>query len=383
MGIYLDYNSSAPIDVAVLDTMIDVYRNHIGNADSRTHDYGGQAREIVENARKQVASLLGIAPGEVFFTSGATESNNIAIQGLEAYSTQTGKNHIITSSIEHKAILETVKAMSRKGFEIDIIDPEESGRIDSDKILNRVKDNTLLVSLMHVNNETGIIQPIEKIGHAICEKNVLFHIDATQSCGKLVDELRNTPYDMLSFSAHKLSGPQGVGVLVLRKKKYKFPPVKAIMYGGQQERGIRPGTIPVALVAGCGKACELAEKTYVENTLKTKAVRECIISLLNNSGIKYILNGDQNNCISSTLNICLKGVSSEALMISSKKYCGISNGSACTSKSYAPSYVLTAMGLPLERIENSIRISWGPDTDVNLLKEDFQKLIEIAKTLVQ
>ena len=383
MGIYLDYNSSAPIDVAVLDTMIDVYRNHIGNADSRTHDYGGQAREIVENARKQVASLLGIAPGEVFFTSGATESNNIAIQGLEAYSTQTGKNHIITSSIEHKAILETVKAMSRKGFEIDIIDPEESGRIDSDKILNRVKDNTLLVSLMHVNNETGIIQPIEKIGHAICEKNVLFHIDATQSCGKLVDELRNTPYDMLSFSAHKLSGPQGVGVLVLRKKKYKFPPVKAIMYGGQQERGIRPGTIPVALVAGCGKACELAEKTYVENTLKTKAVRECIISLLNNSGIKYIINGDQNNCISSTLNICLKGVSSEALMISSKKYCGISNGSACTSKSYAPSYVLTAMGLPLERIENSIRISWGPDTDVNLLKEDFQKLIEIAKTLVQ
>ena len=383
MGIYLDYNASAPIDEVVLETMIDVYRNHVGNADSRTHDYGDQAREIVENARKQVASLLGISSGEVFFTSGATESNNIAIQGLEAYAAQTGKNHIITSSIEHKAVLETVKAMSEKGFEIDIIDPEKSGQIDPNRILSRVKENTLLVSLMHVNNETGIIQPIEKIGQALCERKVLFHIDATQSCGKLVDELRKVSYYMLSFSAHKLRGPQGIGALVLRKRKYKLPPVKAIMYGGQQEHGIRPGTIPVALVAGCGKACELAENTYVENLSKVQFARECIITLLNKSGIKYMFNGDQKYCISNTLNICLEGVASEALMLASKNYCGISNGSACTSKSYAPSYVLTAMGLPLERIENSIRISWGPDTDINLLKTDFKKLIEVAKMLAQ
>ena len=383
MSIYLDYNASAPIDEAVLDTMIDVYRNHIGNADSRTHDYGDQAREIVETARKQVASLLGISTGEVFFTSGATESNNIAIQGLEAYAMQSGKKHIITSSIEHKAVLETVKAMAAKGFEIDIIDPEPSGQLDPDKILNRVKEDTLLVSLMHVNNETGIIQPIEKIGRSLREKNVLFHIDATQSCGKLVDELRNTPYDMLSFSAHKLRGPQGVGVLVLRKKKYKLPPVKAIMYGGKQEHGIRPGTIPVALVAGCGKACELAEITYAANRSKTQSVRECIIGLLNESGIKYSFNGAPEYCISNTLNVCLEGVSSEALMISTKNYCGISNGSACTSKNYSPSYVLTAMGLSTERIENSVRISWGPDTDINLLKTDFVKLIETAKLLAQ
>ena len=357
MGIYLDYNASAPIDEAVLDTMIDVYRNYIGNADSRTHDYGDQARGIVENARKQVASLLGVSAGEVFFTSGATESNNIAIQGLEAYAVRSGKKHIITSSIEHKAVLETVKAMVTKGFEIDIVDPEQSGQLDPDKILSRVREDTLLVSLMHVNNETGIIQPIEKIGYFLREKNVLFHIDATQSCGKLVDELRNTPYDMLSFSAHKLRGPQGVGVLVLRKKKYKL--LKAIMYGGQQERGIRPGTIPVALVAGCGKACELAESTYADNRMKTQAVRDCIIGLLNESGIKYSFNGALEYCISNTLNLCLEGVSSEALMISTKNYCGISNGSACTSKNYAPSYVLTAMGLSPERIENSVRISWG------------------------
>ena len=188
---------------------------------------------------------------------------------------------------------------------------------------------------------------------------------------------------MLSFSAHKLRGPQGVGVLVLRKKKYKLPPVKAIMYGGQQERGIRPGTIPVALVAGCGKACELAESTYADNRMKTQAVRDCIIGLLNESGIKYSFNGALEYCISNTLNLCLEGVSSEALMISTKNYCGISNGSACTSKNYAPSYVLTAMGLSPERIENSVRISWGPDTDINLLKTDFMKLIEIAKMLAQ
>jgi len=220
MGIYLDYNASAPIDEVVLETMIDVYRNHVGNADSRTHDYGDQAREIVENARKQVASLLGISSGEVFFTSGATESNNIAIQGLEAYAAQTGKNHIITSSIEHKAVLETVKAMSEKGFEIDIIDPEKSGQIDPNRILSRVKENTLLVSLMHVNNETGIIQPIEKIGQALCERKVLFHIDATQSCGKLVDELRKVYGLDLERFENKKGYPHGIYPTFTLKQEY-------------------------------------------------------------------------------------------------------------------------------------------------------------------
>ncbi len=383
MSIYLDYNASAPINEDVLNTMIDVYRNHIGNADSRTHDYGDQARNVVEKSRKQVASLLGISSGEVFFTSGATESNNIAIQGLEQYAEQTGKKHIITSSIEHKAVLETIKEMGNRGFTVDIVDPDSSGCVDPIEILNKITDNTLLVSLMHVNNETGIIQPLNEIGKALREKNILFHIDATQSCGKLVDELRNIPYDMLSFSAHKLSGPQGVGVLVLRKKKYKLPPVKAIMYGGQQEHGIRPGTIPVALVAGCGKACELAEITYQSNHCKTKGIKECILRLLEESGVAYDFNGAQGNCIDNTLNIYLKGVSSEALMISSKNYCGLSNGSACTSKNYEPSYVLTAMGFPVDRIESSIRISWGPDTDVEQLEIEFKKLLDVARMLAQ
>lgn len=382
MSIYLDYNASAPIDPSVLETMIDVYQNYIGNADSRTHDYGDRARNIVENARKQVASLLGINTSEVFFTSGATESNNIAIQGLEAYANETGKKHIITSSIEHKAVLETVKAMTKRGFTIDIVDPESTGCVDINRILPLVREDTLLVSLMHVNNETGQIQPIQELGRELAKRNVLFHVDATQSCGKLVNELRQTSYNMLSFSAHKLRGPQGVGVLVLKKSHYKLPPVKPIMYGGQQEHGIRPGTVPVALVAGCGMACELAEQHHENDHQKMMAIKELIYELLEKSGIQYSINGDEQTCICNTLNICFYGVSSEALMIMTKKYCGVSNGSACTSNSYSPSYVLLAMGMSVDKIENSIRVSWGPETDAGLVKKEFSKMLDAVKEMI-
>ena len=383
MSTYLDYNASAPLDLRVMDVMVDIYRNCIGNADSRTHDYGHNAREAVEKARKQVSDLLAVSPTEVFFTSGATESNNIAIQGLQDYAKTSGKNHIITSSIEHKAVLETVKAMAGMGFEIDIIDPEPSGRVDLKKILEHIKDNTLLVSLMHVNNETGIIQPVQELGTVLATKNIFFHVDATQSCGKLVEELRNLKYDMLSFSAHKLGGPQGIGVLVLRKKAYKLPPVKAITYGGQQEHGIRPGTIPVALVCGCGAACEIAGEEFKENHKKVNKIRQKLFEMLDSSGIRYILNGASEYCIDSTVNICFPGISSEALMISTKQYCGLSNGSACTSKSYSPSYVLTAMGISEERIESSVRISWGPTTDYHEFVDNFAQLLGIAKDLAQ
>lgn len=383
MSLYLDYNSTTPIDKRVLDVMIDVYQNHIGNADSRTHNFGEDTRYIVENARKQVASLLDVKSDEVFFTSGATESNNIVIQGLREYATETGKKHIITTSIEHKAVLETVKAMEKQGFDVDIINPASSGRIAVEDVIDKLREDTLLVSVMHVNNETGIIQPIEEIGEELEKCNILFHVDATQSCGKLVEELKRTKYRMLSFSAHKLRGPQGVGGLILRKRRYKLPPVKNIMYGGQQEHGIRPGTVPVALVAGCGKACEIARIEYSLNEEKLKVIKGIAIQILDESNISYHFNGDQNYCVSNTMNVCFNGVSSEALMISSKQYCGISNGSACTSKSYAPSYVLLAMGIPVSDIESSIRISWGPDTDVDVFKKEFENLIKVAKGLIE
>lgn len=381
MGIYLDNNSSSPIDERVLAVMVDVYLNSYGNADSRTHNHGEQARIIVENARKQVASLLEINSSEVFFTSGSTESNNITIQGLEEYALKTNKKHIITSAIEHKSILETVNMMKKKGFDVDIVNPDLSGQINVQEILDKVRDDTLLVSVMHVNNETGIIQPVDRLGTELEKRNILFHVDATQSCGKLVDEIKNLKYNMLSFSAHKLKGPQGVGVLILKKKKYKLPPVKNIMYGGQQEGGIRPGTIPVALVAGCGKACEIAEKEYRENSQKCKSLKVILEELLKKSNMNYHYNGAQQYCIDSSVNICFKGVMSEALMLSSKQYCSVSNGSACTSKSYSPSYVLEAMGIPTEAIENSIRISWGPETNEIEFRDNINKMIEIAKSL--
>ena len=381
MSIYLDYNASAPIDQRVLDVMIDVYKGTIGNADSRTHNHGETARLVVENARKQVAELLGISSGEVFFTSGSTESNNIAIQGLMEYAEKTGKKHIITTSIEHKAILETVKALEKRGYDIELVDPERSGFVKPEDILSRVREDTLLVSVMHVNNETGIIQPVEHIGKALSERKVLFHVDATQSCGKLIKEIRGLKYNMLSFSAHKLQGPQGIGVLVLRKDGYRLPPIKGIMYGGQQEHGIRPGTIPVALVAGCGYACEIASLDYEHNKEKMDALKKLVLTIFDESGMEYHFNGDQRHCVNSAVNICIPGVVSEALMIMAKQYCSISNGSACTSKNYSPSYVLKAMGIPEEEIECSVRISWGPDTSENELKENLVKLIEIAKQI--
>ena len=381
MSTYLDYNASAPIDLRVLDCMVDVYKNSIGNADSRTHGFGEKARSVVEDARKQVATLLGISSDEVFFTSGATESNNIALQGLKSYALECGKNHIITTAIEHKAVLETTKQLEKEGFMVDFVSPDLSGRVNAEDILNKVTDQTLVVSVMHVNNETGVIQPVKEIGEELDQRGVLFHVDATQSCGKLVEDLRELKYNMLSFSAHKLMGPQGVGALILRKKAYKLPPVKAIMYGGQQEHGIRPGTIPVALVAGCGKACELAAVEYIANNEQSKQIKEGILSVLDESELSYHINGDQVYCVPGTLNICIEGVSSEALMISSKQYCGISNGSACTSKSYSPSYVLTAMGIPEDQIESSIRVSWGHGVQIEDVLNSFIGLINVAKQM--
>lgn len=382
MGIYLDYNASAPIDDRVLSAMMEAYRNSYGNADSRTHSFGENARKTVENARTQVASLLGVDKSEVFFTSGSTESNNIAILGLQEFAEKSNKKHIITTAIEHKSVLETAKSLEKQGYRIDILESDESGRICVEQVKELVSEDTLLVSIMHANNETGIIQPVKEIGEFLKEQKVLFHVDATQSCGKLVEEIRELSYDMLSLSAHKFNGPQGIGALILRKKRYKLPPVKAIIYGGQQESGIRPGTIPVGLVAGLGVACELAEVDYKNNKDHCRECKTIVIEQLEQSGLEYTINGNQEFCMENTVNVSIKGVEAEALMLSSKQYCGISNGSACNSKSYSPSYVLVAMGLEENRISSSVRLSWGAGTDQDELKSNIAELLNVAKGLV-
>ena len=379
MGVYLDYNATTPVDYRVLDKMIDVYKNHIGNPDSRTHDYGEEAKLLVENARKQVASLLNIQKDEVIFTSGATESNNIAILGLQDYAIQSKKKHIITTSIEHKAILGATKRLYEEGFEIEYINPDSSGRINSSNILRRVRPDTLLVSVMHVNNETGIIQPVNELGKYLNESGVLFHIDATQSCGKMVEEIKTLTYDMMSISGHKMHGPQGIGALILRKRKYRLPPVKPIMYGGNQEHGIRPGTLPTALIVGFGEACRIASNEYIINQDKCRKVRDTILQILSNSGINYVINGNSKYRNDNTLNISFIGISSEALMLATKVYCSVSNGSACTSSNYSHSHVLTAMNLSEERIESAIRISWGPEIDIASLTKEFEQLIIAVK----
>ncbi len=381
MSIYLDYNASAPIDSRVLEVMVDVYQNHFGNADSRTHDFGEKTRSITEKARGQVASLIGVRNDEVVFTSGATESNNLAILGLRHYGELSKRKHIITSSIEHKAVLEAVDYLSQNGFEVEYVDPDESGRIDSQQIVSMLRPDTLLVSIMHVNNETGIIQPVKEIGEFLKSSETLFHIDATQSCGKLIEEIRELSYDLMSVSAHKMHGPQGVGALIMRRKRYKLPPVSPIMFGGGQEHGVRPGTLPVALIAGFGKACDLAKMEADENNAKCQKTKEMLLCMLSNSGVNYEINGDQNYCISNTLNVSFVGVSSEALMLATKQYCGVSNGSACTSKNYSHSHVLSAMHLPDERIESAIRISWGADMNRSLVKEAFIHMVDSVKQL--
>lgn len=381
MSIYLDYNASTPIDPRVLSVMVDAYQNHFGNADSRTHEFGESARSVTETARGQVAELLGVNKDEVFFTSGATESNNIAILGLRAFGEAKNRKHIITSSIEHKAILGAAKTLSENGFEVEYVDPDESGRVNPEKLTSMIRPDTLLVSLMHVNNETGIIQPVKEIGDYLRETETLFHIDATQSCGKLIDEVRSLHYDLMSISAHKMYGPQGIGALIMRKKRYRLPPVKPIMYGGGQEHGIRPGTLPTALIAGFGEACAIAEKEEARDNATCCKIKESLLDLLEKSGVEYVINGDQKHCVPTTLNVSFFGVSSEALMLATKQYCGVSNGSACTSSSYSHSHVLSAMHLPIERIESAIRISWGGNASRKTIQKELYNMLQTVKKL--
>lgn len=361
MGAYLDYNASTPIDERVLEKMTDIYRNHYGNADSRTHRFGSDAKKIIEEARQKVGALLGI-PGElVYFTSGSTESNNMAVLGLEEYGKKTGRRHIITTAIEHKSVLEPCRHLEEKGFEVDYVRPGEDGRVRAEEILGRVRPDTLLVSIMHVNNETGTIQPVHEIGEALKGTEVYFHVDASQSCGKLVEELRDLSYDLLSVSAHKMYGPQGVGALVIKNKNGNLSALKPIMFGGGQERGMRPGTLPAALIGGMGEAADILVREYKDNHRKCGENRRMIWKALEESGVAYEVNGDPSFGINSTLNISFRDYDSEALMLAMEMegLGGISNGSACTSHNYAPSYVLEAMGLDKQRIACSVRISWG------------------------
>ncbi len=376
MSLYLDYNASAPILPEVLDVMVEAYKNVPGNADSRTHIFGTNAQKLVQTSRNTIAEVLGVDQSEVIFTSGSTESNNTVILGIEEYAETTGKKHIITTAIEHKAILEPLKYLETKGFKVDYVKPNETGRIDADYLLSLVDDQTCLVSVMFVNSETGIIQPVDVIGSALKDTDVIFHVDATQALGKLNNEIRALDYNLMSIASHKIGGPQGIGALInKRAKDYKRPPIKQLMYGGSQERGFRPGTTPVALVAGFAKAVELCEKNLKANHDNCQQIKDSFFKAL--EGIDYDINGDLQYCLPSTINISIHGLDAEAAFLCLGDDYSFSNGSACNSSSHSLSYVLEAMGLDETRKSEAIRLSWSGETPV-----DFSPFVSIVKSMI-
>lgn len=354
--IYLDCNATTPLAPEVRDLVIHYLTEEYGNAGSRTHEFGQRAQQAVEKARKQVAAVVQADSTEVIFTSGATESNNIAILGLEKHANETGKKHIISTAIEHKAVIEPLQALEKKGFEIDFIKPDTSGRILGEEVKMRLRDDTLLVSVMHINNETGVIQPILEIADILADHSAFLHVDAAQGFGKEIPALQNLRIDSIAISGHKIYAPKGVGALIARRRGYKRMPLQPLMFGGGQERGLRPGTLPVHLVAGLGLAAELALQQHKKRNLDCQLFRQKMLDFL--IPLNPVINGDFEYTLPNVINLSFAGIDSEALMLALKDEIAISNGSACTSHSYQPSHVLEAMCLDKSIIESAIRISW-------------------------
>jgi cysteine desulfurase len=355
---YFDYNATTPLDPRVLAAMNECYLGPPGNAGSRTHVFGQRAKEAVENARQQVASVLGAQPEEILFTSGATESDNLVVLGLAAFGERTRRRHIISTAIEHKAVLEPLAAMRRLGFDVDLAPVTSGGYVEPDAIRKRLRQDTLLVSVMHANNETGVLQPVREIAELIAATEIFFHTDAAQTFGKEVDDLRRLRCDLLSISGHKICGPQGIGALAIRRRGSQRPRLEPLMVGGGQERGVRPGTLPVALAVGLGKAAQLAQQEHTARRFAAERVKAQLIADLQD--VEHQINGDPSCCQPHVLNVSFPGVDSEALMMALRDELAVSNGAACTSDRYGSSHVLEAMRLTPERIASAVRISWGP-----------------------
>jgi cysteine desulfurase len=362
--VYLDCNATTPVDARVCEEVLKWTAQEFGNAGSRTHTYGQTAKERVKRAREEVASVVDAQLDGVIFTSGATESNNLAVLGLEQYGLETGKRHVVCTQIEHKAILEPVAVLERRGFEVTRVAPNAGGWVDPAEIAKAVRPDTLLVSVMAVNNETGVIQPIEQIAELLATSEAFLHVDAAQGFGKLIAPLQNARIDMLSVSGHKVFAPKGIGALIMRRRRFKRPPLNPLIFGGGQERGLRPGTLPVALIAALGMASSLALDEHKARADACDRMRVQALTALAPLGI--VMNGDPARTVAHTLNFSVPGLDSEAAIVALKDVAAISNGSACTSQSYEPSHVLVAAGLSDAQIAGALRLSWSHMTvDVN------------------
>jgi cysteine desulfurase len=354
--IYLDCNATTPLDPEVREVLFGHLTAEFGNEGSRTHEFGARSKKAVQKARDQVATVVSANRDEVIFTSGATESNNLAILGLETAGREQGKLHIITSAIEHKAVLEPCEVLERQGFEVTRLPVGSGGYVNPEEVREALRPDTLLVSVMQVNNETGVRQPIDEIAEILKSHDAYFHTDAAQGFGKDLEALRNPRIDLISISGHKIYAPMGIGALITRRRGYDRPPLRPITYGGGQERGLRPGTLPVALIAALGMAAEISVRDNVKRRQVCRQTREKALSAV--APLEPRLTGDQSLIIDHVLNLAFSRLDSEALMVALKDLIAISNGSACTSSSYTPSHVLKAMGMNDDEANACVRISW-------------------------
>ena len=378
--IYFDYSATTPVDPRVAAKMIPYLTEKFGNPASRSHGYGWEAEEAVEAAREHVAALVGADAKEIIWTSGATESDNLAIKGAAHFYQDKGR-HLITCKTEHKAVLDPLRELERQGFEVTYLDPEPNGLIDLDKFQAALRADTILASLMHVNNEIGVIQDIEKLGELCRARGVLFHVDAAQSTGKAPIDLGRLKVDLMSFSAHKTYGPKGIGALYVRRK----PRVRleAQMHGGGHERGLRSGTLATHQIVGMGEAFRLAQEEMATENERIRMLRDRLWVGLQSLEEVY-LNGDLDSRVPHNLNVSFNFVEGESLIMAMKEL-AVSSGSACTSASLEPSYVLKALGRNDELAHSSIRFSLGRfttaeeiDFAIELIREKIGKLREMS-----
>ena len=379
---YMDYSSTTPVDARVAKKMAKflTMEGDFGNPASRSHFYGWQAEKAVDEARSQVADLVGADPREIVWTSGATESNNLAIKGIAHFYEKRGK-HIITLKTEHKAVLDTCRQLEREGFEVTYLDPLPNGLLDMDVFKKTIREDTILASIMHVNNEIGVIQDLQVIGDICRENKVFFHVDAAQSVGKLEINLESLPVDLMSFSAHKIYGPKGMGALyVSRKPRVRL---EAQMHGGGHERGMRSGTLATHQIVGIGEAFAIAKAEMKDEGERVQKLRDRLLAGFSDME-EVVVNGDLDQRISGNLNISFNYVEGESLMMAISDV-AVSSGSACTSSSLEPSYVLRALGLTDELAHSSIRFSVGRyttekdvDDAITLVREKVQKLRDLS-----
>ena len=382
LPIYLDYSSTTPVDERVAEKMMQCLTpsGAFGNPASRSHAFGWQAEKMVERAREQVAELVNADPREIVWTSGATESDNLAIKGAAHFYVKKGK-HIITVKTEHKAVLDTCRQLEKEGYELSYLDPKADGLVDLDELADAIRDDTILISVMHVNNEIGVIQDIQKIGELAREKGIIFHVDAAQSPGKVPIDLQSLKVDLMSFSAHKIYGPKGIGALYVRRKPRVR--VESQMHGGGHERGMRSGTLSTHQIVGMGESFDIARQEMDDERDRILSLRQRLWDGLKTMDEVYC-NGDIEHRVAGNLNVSFNFVEGESLIMALKSI-AVSSGSACTSASLEPSYVLRALGRNDELAHSSIRFTVGRyttadeiDYTIELVRNSVEKLRELS-----